>query len=100
MEKTDDFSEEMPFEEKDKFWSVLYEKVSKAVVDKLDFTIVFNIPENGLADPEGYSVIIHKDDYKLFLENFLLWSEENERYEICLEVKEQLKKLEIWKTKN
>lgn len=90
----------MSFEEKDLFWNMLYVKVSEAVEKKLDFSMVFSLSQEGLSDEEGYSIIIHKEDYELFLKNYLLWSEENERYEICLEAKKLLKKLEKWKIKN
>lgn len=94
------FPDEMSFEEKDLFWNILYVKVSEAVEKRLDFSIIFSLSESGLSDPEGYSIIIHKDDYGLFLKNYLLWSEENERYEICLEVKKLIKELETWKIRN
>lgn len=88
--------DEMTFEEKDSFWSLLYEKVSDAVRKKLDYSVLFHLSENGLGDSEGYSIIIHKDDYEIFLKNFLMWSEENERYELCLEAKKLLKELQSW----
>lgn len=100
MERSNIFPDDMSFEEKDLFWNILFGKVSEAVEKKLDFTVVFNLSESGTDDPEGYSIIIHKDDYRLFLKNYLLWSEENERYEVCLETKKLLKELETWKIKN
>jgi hypothetical protein len=96
MQDSFNFKDEMTFEEKDLFWNLLYGKVSDAVRRKIDFTIVFHLSEKGLEDEEGYSIIIHKDDYQMFLKNFLLWSEENERYEVCLETKKLLKELESW----
>jgi len=92
--------DDLPFEEKDHFWTLLYDKVSKAVRKRHSFTIVFHMDENGLEDDEGYSVIIKKDDYEVFLRNFLMWSEELERYEICSEAKKSIEELEIWKNQN
>ena len=95
-----DFSDDLPFDEKDKFWTLIYDKVSVAVKKKHDFTIIFHLDEKGLEDDEGYSIIIKKDDYEVFLRNFLMWSEDLERYEICSEVKKIIQKLEKWKAQN
>jgi hypothetical protein len=101
MTRTDvDFSDDMPFEEKDKFWTLIYEKVSDAVKKKYDFTIIFQLEQKGLEDDEGYSIIIKKEDYEVFLKNFLLWCEDLERYELCSEAKKLLQKLQRWQTKN
>ena len=56
--------------------------------------------EEGLENDEGYSVIIKKDDYEIFLRNFLMWSEDLERYEICYDAKKLIEELEIWKDQN
>jgi hypothetical protein len=45
-------------------------------------------------------VIIRKDDYEIFLRNFLMWSEDLERYEICSDVKKLIEQLETWKNQN
>jgi hypothetical protein len=89
--------DDLPFEEKDRFWNLIYEKVSIAVIKKHSFAIIFNMDEEGLENDEGYSIIIRKDDYEIFLKNFLLWSEELERYEICSDVKKIQSKLKKWK---
>ena len=89
--------DDLPFEEKDRFWSLIYDKVSKAVRKRHSFTIVFHMDEEGLENDEGYSVIIKKDDYEIFLRNFLMWSEDLERYEICYDAKKLIEELEIWK---
>ena len=52
--------DDLPFEEKDRFWSLIYDKVSKAVRKRHSFTIVFHMDEEGLENDEGYSVIIKK----------------------------------------
>ena len=95
-----DFSDDLPFDEKDKFWTLIYDKVSVAVKKKHDFTIIFHLDEKGLEDDEGYSIIIKKDDYEVFLRNFLMWSEDLVRYEICSEVKKIIQKLEKWQAQN
>lgn len=101
MSKTEvTLDDDLPFDEKDKFWSLIYDKVSKAVRKRHSFTIVFHMDEEGLENEEGYSIIISKDDYEVFLGNFLKWSEGLERYEICSDVKKLIEKLEIWKNQN
>lgn len=97
---TYELDNDMPFEEKDQFWQLVYSKISKAVKKKYDFTIIFHMDEQGLENPEGYSVIVRKDDYDTFLKNFLLWSEDLERYETCIEVQSLIKELEQWKKTN
>lgn len=90
--------EDISFEEKDKVWSLIYEKVSESIKRKQNFAILFS---GTLKDgEEGYSAIITDDQYEILLENFLLWSEDQERYEICLEVKKIIKELKQWKKKN
>lgn len=101
MSRTEvDFSDDLPFDEKDKFWNLIYDKVSVAVNKKYDFTIVFHLEERGLDDDEGYSIIIKKEDYEVFLKNFLMWSEQLERYEICSEAKKIIQKLQKWQNQN
>lgn len=88
--------DDMPFDEKDRFWNLIYDKVSNAVKKKHTFAIIFHTDEGGLDNEEGYSIIIRKEDYEIFLKNFLLWSEDLERYEICSEVKKLQNKLKKW----
>lgn len=96
--ETHDLEDDIPFEEKDRIWNLIYEKISEAVHKKQNFAILFS----GLLDSEGegYSAIITDDQYEILLENFLYWSEENERYELCIEINKTIKKLESWKRKN
>ncbi len=90
------FGDDMPHEEKDAFWEIVYEKISKAVKKRHSFAIIFHLSEGGLDDKEGYSLIIKKDDYAIFLKNYLMWSEDLERYETCAEVKTLIKEFEQW----
>jgi hypothetical protein len=90
------FGDEMSHEEKDAFWEIIYEKISKAVKKRHLFSIIFHLSENGLQDEDEYSLIIKKDDYGIFLKNYLLWSEEQERYETCAEVKSLINEFEQW----
>lgn len=84
--------DDISFEEKDKVWSLIYERVSESIKKRQNFAILFSgtLKEK----EEGYSAIITDDQYQILLENFLLWSEDQERYEICLEVKKIIKELE------
>ncbi len=63
------FGDDMSHEEKDAFWEILYDKISKAVRKKHSFAIIFHLSDNGLEDPEGYSIIIKKEDYLSSLKN-------------------------------
>jgi hypothetical protein len=90
------FSDDMSFEEKDNFWKIVYQKIKKGIKKKYSFVIIFHLDSGGLDNEDGYSVIIKKEDYGNFLRNFLLWSEELERYEICGEIKTLIKEFETW----
>lgn len=97
-EKSNRPEDEIPFEEKDRIWSLIYQKISESIIKKQNFAVLFSgISES---DGEGYSAIITEDQYELLLESFLDWSEENERYEICIKVKKLIKELKQWKKKN
>lgn len=97
--KTYDQDDDVPFEEKDRIWNLIYEKVSEAVKRRQDFAILFSTLVGG-NEEEGYSAIITKDQYELLLRNFLMWSEEQERYELCVEINKIIKQLESWIEKN
>lgn len=94
------FSDDMSFGEKDAFWQIIYQKIKKGVKKKYSFSIIFHLDEDGLENEEGYSIIIKKEDYGTFLRNYLLWSEELERYETCSEVKTLINEFEKWTQKN
>jgi hypothetical protein len=96
---TYDQDDDVPFEEKDRIWSLIYEKVSEAVKRRQNFAILFSTLVGG-KEEEGYSAIITKDQYETLLVNFLMWSEEQERYELCVEVNKIIKQLESWIEKN
>jgi hypothetical protein len=97
--KNDHIEDDIPFEEKDRIWNLLFEKISEAVRRRQNFAILFSTTVGGNLD-EGYSAIITDNQYQILLENFLMWSEEQERYELCLETKKLIKELESWKKKN
>lgn len=86
---------DIPFEERDKIWSLIYEKVSEAVDGKKRFAILFSSLVGGDIE-KGYSAVITMDQYEPLLKGFLSWSELNERYELCQEVQQKIKKLQKW----
>lgn len=94
------FSDDMSFEEKDAFWQIIYQKVKKGVKKRYSFVIIFHLDEGGLDNEEGFSMIIKKDDYGTFLNNYLLWSEDLERYETCGETKSLINEFETWTKTN
>lgn len=78
----------MPFKEKDKFWAMLFKKISAAISVGNDFTTAFALSEISSkdvrdADGEEYTLVIESDQYEIFLNNYILWSEKLERYEEC-----------------
>jgi hypothetical protein len=97
--KKEHIEDNIPFEERDKIWNLIYEKISEAVKRKQNFAILFSTLVGG-KEEEGYSAIITKDQYDLLLRNFLMWSEEQERYELCVEINKVIKELETWIEKN
>ena len=86
--------DDVTFEEKDRIWNLIYDKISSAVDNQQNFAILFSgmIKEKDAAR-EGYSAIITDDQYELLLQNFLMWSESLERYEKCEEINRTIKKL-------
>lgn len=98
-EKSNQEGEEIPFEERDRVWNLLYARISESIRTKQNFAVLFSAVPGG-KNEEGYSAIITEDQYKPLLEGFLEWSEGQERYEICKEVNKLIKELELWKKKN
>ena len=96
-----DQEDEVPFEEKDRIWSLLYAKISEAVEKRQNFAILFSglIKEKDETG-EGYSAVITDDQYDVLLRNYLLWCEDLERYEECEEINKTIKKLKQWIKKN
>jgi len=86
--------EDTPFEEKDRIWGLLYDKISEAIEKKQNFAIIFSglIKEKDEIG-EGYSAIITEDQYEHLLRNYLLWCEDLERYEMCEEINKTIKKI-------
>jgi hypothetical protein len=89
--------EDIPFEERDRIWNLIYEKITGSIKEKSNFAILFSTRPG---EKEGYSAIITEDQYEILLKGFIYWSEEQERYEICTEANKKLKELESWKKKN
>jgi hypothetical protein len=97
--KTYGQDDDIPFEEEDEIWNLIYEKISEAVKKRQIFAVVFSILVGG-KEEEGCSAIITKDQYEILLRNFLMWSVEQERYELCTEINKVIKQLESWIEKN
>jgi len=80
----------MSFEEKEKFWKMLFEKISKSVFSNYRFTVVFGlnevIGERGKDKADEYTLIVEEDQYEIFLSNYLKWCEGLERFEECQEI--------------
>ena len=84
----------MSQEGKKGFWDLIYKKVTAAINNRYPFSVIFTSDESD----EGYSVIIQEKDYLVFLNNFLKFSENLERYETCIEIKALIEKLKEWHT--
>jgi len=81
-------SDTMPFDEKDKFWAMLFNKISTAISIGNDSTTAFALSEISAKDikddaGEEYTLIVESDQYEIFLNNYIQWSEKLERYEEC-----------------
>ena len=88
----------MSFDEKDKFWAMLFEKISKAILSEHKFTVVFGLSEvvgGTYKDAEDYTLVVDEDQFETFLVNYIKWSEELERFEEC---QKALKVLTIFKS--
>ncbi len=92
--------EDFSFEEKDRIWNLIYQKISESIERRQNFAVLFsgNLKEG--ESEEGYSAIITDDQYEVLLYSFLSWSEEQEKYETCTKVNKLIKELESWKKKN
>ncbi len=89
-----DEEDDTPFEEKDRIWNLLYDKISEAVDRNQNFAILFSglIKEKDEAG-EGYSAVISEDQFGVLLRSYLVWCESLERYEKCEEINKTIKKL-------
>lgn len=90
----------MSFDEKDKFWKMLFEKISKAVMSNHRFTVVFGLNEivgGDYKDADDYTLVVDADQYVIFLTNYIKWCEELERFEEC---QKALHVLNVFNTKN
>ena len=87
-------------EERDHLWTKIYGTLKKSIDNREDFSIImaFNelIGSDSFKDPDEYSLVIQRDQYHIFMENFLIWSESMERYELCIEVKNYIEILSEW----
>jgi len=85
-------------EERERFWELIYDKISRGVKEELSYVILFGFgeligkPELDDED-EGYSLVIDEEQYPIFLNNYLIWCEDLEMYERCIEVKHLLDKI-------
>lgn len=96
-----DNENDISFEEQDDLLCLLYTKIASAVDKRQKFAILFSgISKEKDEAGEGYSAIITDDQFKILLENFLLWCENLERYEKCQEINKTILKLNKWIEKN
>lgn len=88
--------EETTQDEKIIIWDLIYKNVSESIKKRQNFAILFSTSD----EEEGVSAIITKDQYLPLIENYLLISQEQEKYEICREVNKIITELKSWIGKN
>jgi len=86
-----EIQDDMTPEEMDILWGKIYKSISKSIDKGESYSIIMAFNEllgsSSFKNPEDYSITIEKDQYLIFLKNYLMWSEKNERYETCIEIK-------------
>jgi hypothetical protein len=88
-----EFEPEMSFEEQSELWETIFSKISTAVSNNHNFTILFNLVPQEKGSDEGSSAVLDRSQFELLLTNYLKWCEKNELFEKCSEVQKVLHKL-------
>jgi len=83
--------------DKDTFWKILYESVKKAIDNCETTATIFQVESETPEGSEITSITLNENQFDILLENYLHYSEKNEDYEKCIEIKEVIE--EYKKTK-
>jgi len=74
--------------DRDGFWLMMYQKIKLAIQSGEDRATIFEITEEKPDDLiEVTSIVLDDNQFLAFLENFMVFSEQNEEYERCSEIK-------------
>lgn len=82
-----DYLLELTKTDKDSFWKILYESVKKAIEKQEETAVIFQVVSK---DPDGSeitTITLSENQFTPLLQNYLYYSEINENYEKCIEIK-------------
>lgn len=85
-----DYFLEMSKQDRESFWEMMYIKVREAVLGLEDKAVIFEIENKIEGRDNAYevtSVVLDSDQFLTFLNNYLVFCEETENYERCIEIK-------------
>lgn len=86
--------------DRDTFWEILYSSVKKAIDNCESTATIFQVESETLEGSEITSITLNENQFNVLLENYLHYSEDNEHYEKCTEIKsviEEYKKTKGYK---
>ena len=81
---------EMSKQDRESFWEMMYIKVREAVLKSEDKAVIFEIEDKMEGKEDMYevtSIVLDSDQFSTFLDNYLVFCEEIENYERCIEIK-------------
>jgi hypothetical protein len=82
--------------DKSGFWKLMYDKVKDSVEYGLDYAVILEFKDQSQESDEMVEVtsfILDKDQFFPFLENYLIFCEGEEEYEMCMEIKKVIEKI-------
>jgi hypothetical protein len=85
-----DYFLEMSKQDRESFWEMMYIKVREAILQSEDKAVIFEIEAKMEEKEDTYevtSVVLDRDQFQIFLNNYLVFCEEIENYERCIEIK-------------
>jgi hypothetical protein len=85
-----DYFLDMSKQDKEGFWEMMYIKVREAVLNSADKAVIFEIEDKVEDKEDTYevtSVVLDSNQFSTFLNNYLVFCEETENYERCIEIK-------------
>ena len=87
--------------DRDTFWEILYSSVRKAIDNCESTATIFQVESETSDGSELTAITLSENQFDVLLENYLHYSENNEDYEKCIEIKsviEEYKKTKGYKS--
>jgi hypothetical protein len=85
-----DYFLELSKQDRESFWEMMYIKVREAILASEDKAVIFEIENKIEGEDDKYevtSVVLDSDQFPTFMSNYLIFCEETENYERCIEIK-------------